>query len=122
LPTSSSKKHNHFFEFHLRYYKSSSSTSPAAELEAKSKYGYAKKVTFVLFRKINQLVFVSNVERNRSESNSNAGILTDILWDEDVSSIAEANQVRSQLEILPGVVIDDDVQSKPKCKRKIMIH
>lgn len=70
-----------------------------------------KKITFVLFRKINQFVFVSNLERYRSVANSNAGILTNPLWDEAVSSMAQANQVGQQ-QILQGVVIDENEQQE----------
>jgi hypothetical protein len=50
------------------------------------------------------------VEPYRSKANSNAGILTDLLRDEALSSIAVVNQVGQQQEILQEVVIDEDDQ------------
>lgn len=44
-------------------------------------------------------------------ANSNAGILTNPLWDEAVSSMAQANQVGQQ-QILQGVVIDENEQQE----------
>ncbi|GAB5588228.1 hypothetical protein Unana1_03128 [Umbelopsis nana] len=108
------QKHTHFFKFQYDTIKAQVLSHLPAELKAKLKHGYAKKITFALFRKINQLDFVSNLERYRSEANSNAGILTDLLWDEAVSSIAETNQVGPQREILQGVVIDEDDQQEAK--------
>ena len=88
--------YTHFHKYQYATIKAQVDQHITEELSDSEKRNVIKKISFFISQRINQLVFVTDLDRYQSYANAHSGVITDQLWNEAISIPIQAVPTTSE--------------------------